>query len=219
MVGLFSAEVARRLQSRLSMIVLEELDDFPSLDLETIRFIAGFDSSYAGNIQCAVVVVYDLQAGRVVEKTHVGVSVKVPYIPGLLAFREIPGYMRAYGKLSVKPDVLMIDEHGLAHPRAFGIATHLGLILNKPSIGVAKKHLHSEIVTVDNRKIVKAHGRIIGEVIEHEKQKIYVSIGYKIKLEDAVKIVKKLLVENKKLPIPLQIADEYSKTIKNKYYK
>ncbi|MEM1596348.1 MAG: endonuclease V [Desulfurococcaceae archaeon] len=221
MSELFSVEKAARLQVMLSRRVLNELDRFPLLDFSKIKYIAAFDSSYAGGKQCAVAVVYDCSLHTVVEKTYSAVNVKVPYIPGFLAFREIPGYMRAYSKLTIEPDLILVDGHGLAHPRAFGIATHIGLVLGKPSIGVAKHRLYGEIIKdeVSKRRIIIAHGRTIGEVIEHNNSELYVSIGYRIRLEDAVKLVKNLLVENKKLPIPLQLADEYSKIIKNKYCK
>lgn len=215
----FDIHRAMKAQEYLSKRVLESLDKTPRINPDTVRYIAGFDSSYTSGKQCAVVVVYDLQAKRIVEEKHVFVDVKVPYIPGLLAFREIPGYIRVYQKLGVKPDILLVDGHGLAHPRAFGITTHLGLVLDKPSIGVAKKKLYGEIIERGARRLILAHGRIVGEVVKHEGQDLYVSIGYKITLEDAVTIVKSLLVKGIKLPIPIQIADTYSKTIKNKYYK
>ena len=213
---MFDAHRAMKLQEILACRVLETLEQAPPLDINRVKYVAAFDSSYKDGRQYAVIVVYSVVDGGVVEKTYSVVDVKVPYIPGLLAFREVPGYMRAYGKLRYKPDLLLIDGHGLAHPRAFGIATHLGVVLGKPSIGVAKKKLYGELVAIDERVFIKAHGKIVGEVLKHGNTELYVSIGYNVKIEDATAIVKKLLVEGKKLPIPLQIADEYSKTIKNK---
>lgn len=142
---------------------------------------------------------------------------KAPYIPGFLAFREIPGYMRAYSRLTIDPDLILVDGHGLAHPRGFGIASHLGLVLDKPSIGVAKHKLYGDIVEYNGTRYIIAHDRFVGYVIEHLGQELYVSIGYKIRLEDIIRIITKLLSKDKKLPIPLQYADEYSKTIKYKH--
>lgn len=189
------------------------------LELGKVRYVAALDSSYVGDYQYATVVVYDLTKSQVVEKAYSVAKVNVPYIPGLLAFREIPGYMRALKKVTVKPDVILVDGHGLSHPRAFGIATHIGIVLDKPSVGVAKRHLHGEILESEGRKLIHAHGRFVGEVVEHAGSKLYVSVGYKIKLDDAVNLVKSLLVKGKRLPIPLQLADEYSKVIKSKYRK
>lgn len=218
-IKIFDAERAIGLQRLLAQRVLEELEYFPPLDASELRYIAAFDTSYTRGYQCAVAVVYDISKSRVVEKAYSIVETKVPYIPGLLAFREIPGYICTWRKLSVKPNVLLVDGHGLAHPRAFGIATHMGLVLEMPSIGVAKSHLYGEVVEVCGRKLIRAHGRVIGEIIEHMGFKLYVSVGYKVKLDDAVALVKNLLTRDKKLPTPLQLADEYSKIIKAKYCK
>lgn len=218
-IDFFSAEKAMKLQTLLSYRVLSELDNYSSISINKVHYIAAFDSSYTRDKQCAVVVVYDVKKDTIVEKAYSITNIYVPYIPGLLAFREIPGYMRAYSKLYIKPDIIIVDGHGLSHPRAFGIATHLGLILDKPSIGVAKSHLYGEITEEDGGKVIQAHGKVVGVVLEHERSKLYVSIGYKIRLQDAVNFVKKLLVEGKKLPIPLQEADKYSKIIKTKYCK
>lgn len=196
---------------------MSELDSTPPLDLEKIRYVAAFDSSYREDKQYAVAVVYDLRGSCVVDRSLSTVSVKVPYIPGLLAFRELPGYMRAYAKLRVDPDVIMVDGHGLSHPRAFGIATHFGLVAGKPSIGVAKSHLYGEIVEDGNRKLIRAHGRVVGEVIERLEAKLYVSIGYKVDLKSATELVRRTLVEGEKLPVPLQLADKYSKIIKSRH--
>ncbi|MEM2353838.1 MAG: endonuclease V [Desulfurococcaceae archaeon] len=216
-VAIFSVERAMKLQLLLSRRVLEELDAFPPLDFSKIRYVGAFDSSYARSTQCAVIVVYDLANSRVVEKAYSAVRIHVPYIPGLLAFREVPGYMRVLRKIVTVPDVVLVDGHGLSHPRAFGIATHMGLVLGKPSIGVAKSHLYGEIIERGGRKLIHAHGKPVGEVLEHEGALLYVSVGYRVRLEDAVKLVKSLLTEKKRLPIPLQIADEYTKVIKAKY--
>ncbi|MGC8983310.1 MAG: endonuclease V [Desulfurococcaceae archaeon] len=210
----FDVERAMRLQKLLSTKVLRELESSPPLNLSEVRYVGGFDSSYDSERQYAVAVVYDRVLSRVVDRAHEVVEVKVPYIPGLLAFREVPGYVRAYHKLRVKPEVILVDGHGLAHPRAFGIATHLGLVLNKPSIGVAKRKLYGEVFGEGPRKLIKAHGLVVGAVIEHENAELYVSIGYRVRLEDAIKLVESLLVSGKKLPIPLHEADAYSKKLK-----
>lgn len=217
MVQIFNAERAVKLQHALASAVLSELEATPPLNLSDVRYVAAFDSSYRGDIQYAAVVVYDLKNASVVEKSFSLAKVSVPYIPGLLAFREVPGYVRAYSKLRVTPDVIMVDGHGLAHPRAFGIATHLGLALSKPSIGVAKNYLYGEIVEEGSRRLIKAHGRVVGEVIEHRKSKLYVSVGCKIRLESAAELTRRTLAEGKRLPLPLSLADEYSKIIKREH--
>lgn len=212
----FSVERAALLQKLLAERVLRELV-MEKHKLGSVKLVAGFDSAYSGGKQYAAVVVFDVERHAVVEKAYDIVEVKVPYIPGLLAFREVPGYVRAYSKLRVKPDVILVDGHGLAHPRAFGIATHLGLVLGKPSIGVAKKKLYGEIIEERGRRLIKAHGLVVGEVLVHEGAELYISIGYKVPLDDAVQLVKNLLVKGSKLPIPLEEADKYSKQLKKKH--
>lgn len=218
-IVIFSVERAMKLQLMLSRRVLDELENFPPLNLSRVRYIAALDSSYTQNFQYAVVVVYDAVNSQLAEKVYSVVKVNVPYIPGLLAFREVPGYMRALKKIAIEPDVILVDGHGLSHPRAFGIATHVGLVLEKPSIGVAKSYLYGEILESEGRKLIYVNGKAVGEVLHHEGAKLYVSVGYKVRLSDAVKLVKSLLVKDKKLPLPLQIADEYSKIIKTRHYK
>lgn len=214
----FSIERAMALQKILAEKALKDTLSVKPVNLDRVRFIAGFDSAYRDDRQYAVVVVYDTVSKLIVQRVFDVVQARVPYIPGLLAFREVPGYMRAYSKLSVEPDILVVDGHGLSHPRAFGIATHLGLVIGKPSIGVAKRRLYGEVLEQDGKKLIRAHGLIVGEVLKHEDTDLYVSIGYMIRLDDAVNIIKSMLVKGKKLPTPLEEADTYSKMIKRKYY-
>jgi deoxyribonuclease V len=215
---LFSAERAKKLQELLSARVLSELSSTPPLDFEKLKYVAAFDSAYSDSKQYAVVVLYDYSKRAVVERAYAVAETRVPYIPGLLAFREVPGYVRAYRKLHTRPQLILVDGHGLTHPRSFGIATHLGLVLGVPSVGVAKRHLYGEVLETSNgRKLIKARGLVVGEVIKHEERELYISIGYKIRLEDAVTLVKSLLVKGYSLPIPLYEADKYSKIIKREH--
>ncbi|MEM2077878.1 MAG: endonuclease V [Thermosphaera sp.] len=206
---LFSYERAVRAQRILGERVLREVDSFPRIDFSTVRYVGGFDSSFKNGLQVAVGVVYDVLNDEVVEERVVVKKPVIPYIPGLLAFRELPGYLSVYTGLSLKPDVLIADGHGLTHPRGFGIATHLGVVLGKPSIGVAKKPLHGE---VDGGNYIIAHGKRAGRVIVRGHRKIYVSIGYNISLESAVELVERLLKPGKTLPEPLYYADKISKS-------
>jgi len=113
-------------------------DEFPS----KIKTIAGVDHAFPEKdriLSCIVVMNYlDM---KLIEKKFSEMKVDFPYIPGLLAFREGPSIIKAYRKLKRKPDVLMVDGHGIAHPRGIGIASHVGVLLDTASIGVAKKRL------------------------------------------------------------------------------
>lgn len=107
----------------------------------TLKLLAGCDSSFIGENILSVFVVLSYPALEMVESVwHYG-SVPLPYIPEFLAFREAPNLVEAYGKLQHEPDLIMVDGHGIAHPRRLGIASQLGVLLNIPTIGVAKKVL------------------------------------------------------------------------------
>uniref|UniRef100_A0A7C2BLG5 Endonuclease V n=1 Tax=Thermosphaera aggregans TaxID=54254 RepID=A0A7C2BLG5_9CREN len=191
--------------------MLKQVERFPKLDLSMVRFVAGFDSSFINNVQIATAVLYDIAADKVVDEKVIRKEAVIPYVPGLLAFRELPGYLKTLSLLKVKPDLLLVDGHGLTHPRAFGIATHLGLVIKTPSIGVAKKPLYG---VVDEEGYIMAHGLRLGKVLRHGGRKLYVSIGYGLSLESAVEIVEKLLKGENHLPIPLQHADKLSRKYK-----
>ncbi|MEM1675281.1 MAG: endonuclease V [Desulfurococcaceae archaeon] len=207
----FDYERAVKLQSILSRRVLEEYESFPSIDLGSVKYVLGVDASYRDNEIIGVAVLVDYNTGFVLRNTVVYGKPAIPYIPGLLAFREAPVYFKAIEKIGFKPDIVFVNGHGLSHPRAFGIATHIGLVLGKPSIGVAKKKLFGEEIVIDNNVYVKAHGRIVGRIIEHSGLKLYVSVGYGINLEKAVEATNRLLKPGYKLPVPLEIADKISK--------
>lgn len=210
-IFLFNVEKAIELQKRLAKIVFDNFDSFPSLDYSKLRYIAGLDASYSRGLIHAVAVLVKYPSGELIDHVLVNQRINIPYIPGLLAFREAPGYFRALAKLKYEPDIIYVDGHGLSHPRGFGIATHIGFVLNKPSIGVAKSKLYGELVETNGRVLIKSHGRIVGEVLKHRGMELYVSIGYMIKLEDAVTLTKQLLRPEYDLPIPTALADKYTK--------
>ncbi len=216
---MFDIKRAIALQKKLAERVISELNDFPRLSDNDIRFVAGVDAAYYKGEAYGVAVLIDYLSKNLVTYSIVKKKPPIPYIPGLLAFREAPAYIAALKRLPKEPDVIMVDGHGLAHPRALGIATHIGLVLDKPSIGVAKKKLYGLIKIEGDSKYIYAHGKKIGVIIDHRGHELYVSIGYKIRLEDAVRITKNLLDPDHKLPIPTSIADHISKKITHKRRK
>jgi deoxyribonuclease V len=126
--------------------------------------------------------------------------VTFPYIPGLLSFREGPVVVRALRKLRHKPDVCIVDGHGLAHPRRFGLACHVGLVTDRPTIGVAKSRLFG---TEAGETLADLEGDIIGSVLQFNKKRLYLSVGHKISLEDATKIVRRCVIGQSLEPIVL----------------
>jgi deoxyribonuclease V len=103
--------------------------------------VAGLDAAYAGGRVLAAAVVLRLPGLREVDRAVVDLPVRFPYVPGLLSFREAPACLRALRRLRVRPDLLLVDGQGIAHPRRFGIASHLGLLAGIPAVGVAKSPL------------------------------------------------------------------------------
>ena len=166
-------------------------------DVGTVRRVAGVDVGFPGGGQraraaVAVLSFPDLQpVGQAVAE----LPVEFPYIPGLLSFRELPPVLAALARLAQLPDLLLVDGQGLAHPRRFGIACHLGVLTGLPSIGVAKTRLVGEHDPVPDRRgawvPLRDRGEVIGAVLRSRAgvRPIYVSVGHRISIESAVGLV------------------------------
>ena len=164
----------------------------------------------------AVVVVLALPGWRLHERVEVTRPVAFPYIPGLLSFREAPVLLECFRRLKTVPDVVLVDGQGIAHPRRLGIASHLGLWLNVPTIGVAKSRLcgtHRSVPDcVGARVPLSDRGAVIGAVLRSRQgaRPIYVSVGHGIGLRSALSMVTACLA-GYRLPEPTRIADLCSK--------
>jgi deoxyribonuclease V len=154
---------------------------------EEIRYVAGTDGAYEGNRAAGAAVVIKYGTLQPAETATVRAHVTFPYIPGLLAFREAPIIVRALRKLKHRPDVCIVDGHGLAHPRRFGLACHVGLVMDLPTIGVAKSLLSGREV---GERIVDPWENSIAEVVRANGKKLYVSVGHKISLDESVRVVR-----------------------------
>ena len=183
----FSVERAHNAQLCLSKKIILE-DRLP----RRIKTVGGVDVSYAGNIGVGALAVLDYESLKLLESQVAVCQVKMPYIPTLLSFREIPPAMAAIKKLKIQPDVLLVDAQGLAHPYRCGFASHLGLIMRKPTIGAAKSRLTGEPTEMNGQTFLVDEGEVIGAVVttKQDAKPIYVSIGHMVSLETAVKIVK-----------------------------
>lgn len=156
--------------------------------------IAGVDVGFedGGETTRAAIVVLDAQTLGVVEQAIARLPTCMPYIPGLLSFREVPAVMSALEQLSKPPDLLMCDGHGIAHPRRMGIACHLGLLTNLPSLGVAKSRLtgfHAEVPDQRGAWTPLLQGEeTLGAVLRSRVnvKPIYISAGHRINLETAI---------------------------------
>ena len=160
------------------------------------------DVAYQDEVAFATAAVYDLKTQVIIETAELVGKTPQHYVPGFLAFREGPLLVKMAGKLKVKPDVFLIDGHGVSHPRRFGIASHVGLALDKPTIGVAKSHLYGRIID-DN--VVAPGGQTVGKILTSTRgKKYFVSVGHKISLDRAVKTVQDSMLDG--FPAPLRRA-------------
>lgn len=192
-----------------------------------IKTIAGVDLSLNDekNEGHAIVVVLSYPEFQVLETRYATASLQMPYIPGLLSFRESPIALQAFAQVQTVPDLIMVDGQGQAHPRGFGIACHLGVLLDVPSIGVAKSRLYGEydaaalaetpgsFVPLEDR----AHRHVIGSVVRTKPRTnpLFISPGHKVSVDSATRIVLDC-VRGYRLPEPTRQAHnlitEYKKT-------
>jgi deoxyribonuclease V len=199
---------AMALQRRLAARVLIGTPRSP------IRFVAGLDAAFStdGRNCIAGVVLWDRCERRVVGQCVARRRLTFPYVPGLLSFREAPALLAALAKLARTPDLLMCDGQGLAHPRRFGIACHLGVITGLPAIGCAKSRLIGEHANPGRTRgdvvPLMDDGEIIGEVLRTRDgvKPIYVSIGHRMDLPAARNAVLDCTMKYR-LPEPTRRAD------------
>jgi deoxyribonuclease V len=178
--------------------------------VKKIQSVCAVDVSYKDQIANAAAVIMDTQTLEVIDYAVSKIPMKVPYVPGLLALREADPVLSALKLLKEDFDVLLVDGNGQLHPRKCGLACYLGIVLNKPTIGVAKSLLCGQVKGND----VKLDGKILGKIIEKRKgKKIFVSIGHNISLKTAYRLVESLIREGKWIPEPLLLADKYSKVL------
>lgn len=211
----FSVEKARRTQLRLSKQITFE-DKLP----EAIKHVAGVDVAYTRDIAIGAVAVLDYASLKLVEAQTALYKTRFPYIPTMLSFRETPPAVFCIKKLKIKPDVFLIDGHGFAHPYRCGFASHLGLVIGKPTIGVAKNvllHDLRELKVEDDVVLLKHDDEIVGATVttKHGCKPVYVSVGHMISLETAIKIVKNC-TRNSRVPEPILKAHEIAGAEKRK---
>ena len=184
----FSVKKAHEMQLRLSKRLLFE-DTLP----ETVDYVAGVDVAYLEGTSVGAVAVLDRSTLSQVEVQVSHVKTCFPYIPTLLSFREIPPAYSAIKKLHHKPDVFLVDSQGFAHPYGLGFASHMGLLLDKPTIGVAKSLLCGKVgQNVEcGWAPLNYKGAVIGaEVVTRQGTKpVYVSVGHRVSLKRAAEIV------------------------------
>ncbi|MEM1243606.1 MAG: deoxyribonuclease V [Pseudomonadota bacterium] len=181
---------------------------------KSLRYIAGLDCAFSRDkTTClAACVLWDKQEKQIVEITTAAMPLEFPYIPGLLSFREAPTMLTAFKKLNHKVDAILVDGHGLAHPRQFGIACHIGVETNLPTIGCAKSRLVGDHIAPKTTRGSTAHltykNNIIGQVVttRNKVKPVYISIGHLIDLNTAVTTILECSA-GLRLPEPTRLAD------------
>jgi deoxyribonuclease V len=182
---------------------------------DPVRTVAGVDVAYdeASNHLVAAVTVLDAQHLVVLETASFEGAATFPYVPGLFSFRELPAILRALEKLAVPPDLLVCDGQGLAHPRRFGLACHVGVATGLATIGCAKSRLlgaHAALAPTRGSQAALCDGdEIIGQVLRTQtaKNPVYVSVGHNISLATAVAWVLRL-APTYRLPETTRSADQ-----------
>ena len=183
-----------------------------------VRTVAGVDVHVAPatGLTWAAIAVVELATLELRGSALAAVPTGFPYVPGFLSFREIPAAIAALRLLAHQPDLLMVDGHGIAHPRRLGIAAHLGVLTGLPSIGVAKSRLvgrHDEPGPERGSRTVLSHkGETVGIVLRSRERArpLYVSPGHLVSLEQAVELVEASLT-GYRLPEPTRLADKLSR--------
>jgi deoxyribonuclease V len=204
-----STSEAIRLQKQLaSQVSRDETSD-------AFRYIAGVDVSTSRweKEGTAAVVVLSYPELELLEEKKVRGRIGFPYVPGLLSFREAPLMLEAFEKLVISPDLVLVDGQGIAHPRRFGIAAHLGLFLDVPTIGCAKSRLCGTCeepgTEAGSSADLRDGGEVIGAVVRTRQgtKPVYVSVGHKISLQQAVRWVL-MCCRGFRLPEPTRLAHQ-----------
>jgi len=209
-----TVEEAIALQEKLTKEVIT-VDQIP----QPVRYVAGVDMGFesAGTISRAAVAVLSFPALQLQEYAIARRPTSFPYISGLLSFREIPALLDALEKINTTPDLILCDGQGIAHPRRLGIASHLGLILDMPTIGVAKSLLvgkHQEVPNIKGSRQPIIHRKeTIGAALRTRvgTKPVYISSGHRVSLPTAIDYVLQCTPKYR-LPETTRIADKLSKS-------
>lgn len=206
--------------NKIQLDMMNKVNLKNNFDISDINIIAGVDLAYwnEGDVEKAVccIVVMDYNSKNILERQqHIG-TITIPYMPGYLAFRELPLILETVKKLKTKPDIFMFDGNGYLHVRHMGIATHASFYLNKPVIGVAKSYYkidETNCPEVDNYDgafcdiIIK--DEVYGRAYRSHKnvKPIFISVGNNIDLDTSMQICKNMITNESRIPLPTRLAD------------
>jgi deoxyribonuclease V len=202
-----SPRQAAEIQQQLATRVVRQWSGSPA------HLVAGADCACSkDDTHCAAaVVVWDLNTQGVIESGTAFLEIRFPYIPGLLAYRETPALLKALERLVTRPQLLICDGHGIAHPQRFGLASHVGVLAGIPTIGCAKRRLCGMFVDPDGSRGSSSplvdRGEVIGTVLRTRNavKPVFVSIGHRIDLPTAERVILSC-TPRYRLPEPLRLA-------------
>jgi deoxyribonuclease V len=183
------------------------------------RYIAAVDAAFMDDKIMGAVCLYEYKSLEYLRHEIAVKKISFPYIPGYLTFREGPVIIEAINKLMIKPDVIIFDGQGIAHPKGLGIASHIGVILDMPAIGCAKSRLIGTFKEPGERKgqwsHLKHNGKTIGAVLRTRDnvRPVFISPGYKIDLKTSLEIIIHC-VGNYRIPLPQRCADMLTRQVK-----
>ncbi|CCP01365.1 endonuclease V (deoxyinosine 3'endoduclease) [Erwinia amylovora Ea644] len=202
---------ALRDQQRQHAAEIVTCDDF---DVMPPRFIGGADVGFeqSGEVTRAALVILEYPSLQLIEYQVARIATTIPYIPGLLSFRELPALEAAWQQLAQRPDLLLVDGHGIAHPRRLGVASHFGLLADVPTIGVAKKRLCGQFTPPDadpgSCQPLMDTDQQLGWVLRSKSRcnPLFISPGHRVSQATALDWVQKCL-HGYRLPEPTRWAD------------
>ena len=197
------------------------IEPVDKIDMYSVKLIAGVDLAYwnKGDEEYAVccIVVIDAETHEVIEKQHYSGKIEVPYMPGFLAFRELPLILKTVELLENDPDIYIFDGNGYLHPRHMGIATHASFYLNKPTIGIAKTYFRvdrkTDYTEPDNESgsftDIVIDGEVYGRALRTHKnvKPVFISIGNFVSLDTACDLALQLTDRESHIPLPTRLAD------------
>lgn len=202
----------------------------PDKFAEGVNTVAGVDLAYwkQEETEYAVccIVVLDYHSHEVIEQKEYMDVVKVPYVPGCLAFRELPLFLGANQLLEHQPDIYFFDGNGYLHPRHMGLATHAGILLEKPAIGIAKSYYkigNMDYVMPEDEQFaytdIVIEGEVYGRVLRTQKgvKPLFLSIGNRIDLESAMQLAVEMVTKDSHIPLPTRLADIMTHEARKRY--
>ncbi len=205
-----------------SGINFSELKDIEKRILEGIKLedsfsdpktIVAFDVGYIGNKYVCVAIVIDIESKEIIEKNQIDGEEVMPYSPNFVAFREGPVIVNAFRSLNNKPEIIMVKGMGAIHQKKAGLASYVGVMLNKPCFGVSKELAFGSLE--EDKVMFNNEIRGIALKAKPYAKPVYITPGHNITLNTSVEIAKKLIDEQYKLPLPLHLAHKLVNKLKN----